>query len=152
MGPKFCQEARIPDGIGFEWRGGCTRSAPLSCSAMRFATVTLLALTLISSASAQWTTQSPVPTSLDVRGIAAPTADRVFITTANGSFDEVGSLFESLDGGASWIAPPEAPTMRTIFADGITSIPATFGHQFSLAAVPVDASTLIDINSVSDLR
>jgi len=47
-------------------------------------------------------------------------------------------VFDS--GGASWIAPPEAPKLRTIFADGITSIPATFSHQFSLAATPVDAT------------
>jgi photosystem II stability/assembly factor-like uncharacterized protein len=62
-----------------------------------------LILVFASSTSAQWNTQSPVPTYLDVRGIAAPTAQRVFIATDDNSFDDGGSLFESADGGSTWI-------------------------------------------------
>ncbi len=58
---------------------------------------------LASSADAQWTNQSPVPTFLDVRGIACPTADRVFIATDDNSFDDGGALFESNDAGLTWV-------------------------------------------------
>ena len=51
------------------------------------------------TSSAQWNTQSPVPTHLDVRGVGAPTAQRVFIATEDNSFDDGGALFESNDGG-----------------------------------------------------
>jgi photosystem II stability/assembly factor-like uncharacterized protein len=51
---------------------------------------------------AQWQTQSPYPTFLDVRGVGAPTADRVFIATEDNSFDNGGALFESTDGGNTW--------------------------------------------------
>lgn len=61
-----------------------------------------LSCLLAAPAAAQWATQSPVPTALDVRGIAAPTAQRVFIATADDPFDTGGSLFESGDGGATW--------------------------------------------------
>ncbi|MBZ0111891.1 MAG: hypothetical protein K8J08_05490, partial [Thermoanaerobaculia bacterium] len=73
--------------------------------------VTTSSLTLLSvfavlvggtSLEAQWTTQSPIPTHLGVRGIAAPANDRVFLATEDDSFDQGGALFESLDGGASW--------------------------------------------------
>jgi photosystem II stability/assembly factor-like uncharacterized protein len=65
---------------------------------------TLVSLTFFSSnVMAQWSTQSPVPTYLDVRGIGAPTAQRVFIATDDDSFDEGGSLFESNDGGSNWV-------------------------------------------------
>lgn len=68
------------------------------------AQVLLSALILISFATiAQWDTQSPLPTYLDVRGIGAPTPDRVFIATDDNSFDNSGALFESNDGGLSWI-------------------------------------------------
>ena len=63
----------------------------------------LLILLLYSTTTAQWNTQSPVPTQLDIRGIGAPTAQRVFIGTDDNSFDDGGSLFESNDGGVSWI-------------------------------------------------
>ena len=56
-----------------------------------------------SSVLAQWNTQSPVPTYLDVRGIGAPSAQRVFIATDDNSFDNSGALFESNDGGATWV-------------------------------------------------
>jgi photosystem II stability/assembly factor-like uncharacterized protein len=52
---------------------------------------------------AQWTTQSPVPTHLQVRGVAAPAPGRVFLATDDDSFDDGGALFESNDGGTSWI-------------------------------------------------
>jgi photosystem II stability/assembly factor-like uncharacterized protein len=53
-------------------------------------------------ASAQWSTESPVPTFLDVRGVGAPAAQRVFIGTSDDSFDNGGALWESTDGGATW--------------------------------------------------
>ncbi|HEY6435699.1 MAG TPA: hypothetical protein VIY47_03850, partial [Ignavibacteriaceae bacterium] len=53
--------------------------------------------------NAQWDTQSPVPTFLDVRGVGAPTAERVFIATEDNSFDNGGALFESNDGGNTWV-------------------------------------------------
>jgi photosystem II stability/assembly factor-like uncharacterized protein len=55
------------------------------------------------NAIAQWNRQSPVPTHLDVRGVGAPTAQRVFIATEDNSFDNGGALFESNDGGSTWI-------------------------------------------------
>ena len=58
---------------------------------------------LISSATAQWNTQSPVPTYLDVRGVGAPTTQHVFIATDDNSFDNNGALFESNDGGTTWV-------------------------------------------------
>lgn len=57
---------------------------------------------LASPAAAQWVTQSPAPTFLDVQGVAAPTTERVFLGTADDSWDEGGALFESGDGGATW--------------------------------------------------
>lgn len=68
--------------------------------AFRTLTVTLL---LAAPAAAQWNTQSPLPTYLDVRGVGAPTASHVFIATDDNSFDNGGSLFESTDGGATWV-------------------------------------------------
>jgi len=56
-----------------------------------------------STVTAQWNTQSPIPTYLDVRGVGAPTTDHVFIATDDNSFDDGGSLFESTDGGATWV-------------------------------------------------
>ena len=47
--------------------------------------------------------RSPVPTHLNVGGIASPTATRVFLATADDSFDDGGALFESADGGATWV-------------------------------------------------
>ncbi len=63
----------------------------------------ILTLLLASQAAAQWNTQSPLPTNLDIRGVGAPTAGRVFIATADNSFDTGGALFESADGGATWV-------------------------------------------------
>ncbi len=54
------------------------------------------------AATAQWVNQAPKPTKLDVRGIAAPTPDRVFLATEDDSFDNGGALWDSEDGGATW--------------------------------------------------
>lgn len=63
----------------------------------------ILVLILINfPAIAQWDTQSPVPTHLDVRGIGAPTVERVFLATSDDPFDSSGALFESMDGGTTW--------------------------------------------------
>ena len=56
-----------------------------------------------SSVNAQWNNQSPIPTFLDVRGVGAPTSDHVFIATDDNSFDNGGALFESNDGGVTWV-------------------------------------------------
>jgi len=65
--------------------------------------ITLVIIFLTSTATAQWNTQSPVPTFLDVRGVGAPTTQRVFIATDDNSFDNGGALFESNDGGTTWV-------------------------------------------------
>ena len=54
-------------------------------------------------AMSQWDTQSPLPVNLDISGIAAPTAQRVFITTSDNPSDNSGALFESNDGGITWV-------------------------------------------------
>ena len=56
-----------------------------------------------SGANAQWSTQSPVPTYLEISGVAASTAQNVFISTMDNPYDSTGALFESNDGGATWI-------------------------------------------------
>jgi len=53
--------------------------------------------------AAQWNTQSPIPTHLDVRGVGAPTSQHIFIATDDNTFDNSGALFESTDGGLTWI-------------------------------------------------
>ena len=65
--------------------------------------VTLLVAAATPPAIAQWSTQSPLPTHLEVRGVAAPAPGRVFLATDDDSFDAGGALFESTDGGATWI-------------------------------------------------
>jgi photosystem II stability/assembly factor-like uncharacterized protein len=65
--------------------------------------LSFLIMLLNSETLSQWERQSPVPTHLDLRGIAAPGTNHVFIATDNNSFDNSGSLFESADGGNSWI-------------------------------------------------
>jgi photosystem II stability/assembly factor-like uncharacterized protein len=64
----------------------------------------LVVILLTTVATAQWSKQSPIPTHLEVRGVAAPTTQRVFISTADNPFDSTGALFESADGGATWIS------------------------------------------------
>jgi len=68
----------------------------------------LALLTLAGPALAQWTSESPVPTFLDVRGVAATGPDHVFLATSDDQFDDGGSLWESTDGGESWI-PRDVP-------------------------------------------
>ena len=67
------------------------------------ALASLLAAASGAPAMAQWSTQSPLPTDLQVRGVAAPAPGRVFLATDDDSFDSSGALFESNDGGASWM-------------------------------------------------
>ncbi len=67
------------------------------------AVASLLAAAPAAPLLAQWTTQSPVPTHLQVRGVAAPAPGRVFLATDDDSLDASGALFESNDGGVSWI-------------------------------------------------
>lgn len=62
-----------------------------------------MGILLTYTGTAQWDTQSPVPTHLDVRGVGAPSTQRVFIATDDNSFDNGGSLFESTDGGTTWV-------------------------------------------------
>ncbi|MEZ5312344.1 MAG: FG-GAP-like repeat-containing protein [Thermoanaerobaculia bacterium] len=54
-------------------------------------------------AFAQWSTQSPLPTFLEIRGVAVPQAGHLLLATDDDSFDDGGALFESTDGGSSWI-------------------------------------------------
>ena len=67
------------------------------------AVLAVLGLLAAGPVAAQWSTESPIPTQLAVRGVAAPAAGRVFLATDDDSFDASGALFESNDGGASWI-------------------------------------------------
>lgn len=62
----------------------------------------LLSLLAAAPVAAQWSTQSPIPTHLAIRGVAAPAPGRVFLATDDDSFDSSGALFESNDGGATW--------------------------------------------------
>jgi len=64
----------------------------------------LLLLAISQTLVAQWSTQSPIPTNLNISGIGAPTSNRIFISTDDNSFDDLGSLYESSDGGENWIA------------------------------------------------
>ncbi len=70
----------------------------------------------ISTINPQWNTQSPLPTHLDVRGIGAPSAQIVFIATDDNSFDDGGALFESNDGGNTWVQ---------------LNVPASLGNPFN---------------------
>ena len=48
-----------------------------------------LILTFITTTNAQWSTQSPIPTNLNISGIGAPTSNRIFISTDDNSFDDI---------------------------------------------------------------
>jgi photosystem II stability/assembly factor-like uncharacterized protein len=100
-------------------------------AALRLLSALVLAVLLTPPASAQWTTESPVPTHLDVRGIAAPSAQRIFVATTDNSFDDGGALWESADGGATWVqrSIPESlgdPLNGIFFLDGQSGW--TFGN------------------------
>ncbi|MEO8196511.1 MAG: FG-GAP-like repeat-containing protein [Thermoanaerobaculia bacterium] len=69
----------------------------------RQATLTLLSLLAAVPVAAQWSTESPLPTHLQVRGVAAPAPGRVFLATDDDSLDNGGALFESNDSGATWV-------------------------------------------------
>ncbi len=60
-------------------------------------------LAITSPALGAWEIQSPRPTHLDVRGVAAPTPGHLFVATDDDFFDSGGSLFESTDGGITWV-------------------------------------------------
>ncbi len=95
-------------------------------------TVNVLILTCIlltSVATAQWSTQSPLPTHLDVRGTAAATSQRVFIATDDNSFDNGGSLFESVDGGLNWVQR-DIPTSLSSPLNGIFFFDSNRGWVF----------------------
>jgi photosystem II stability/assembly factor-like uncharacterized protein len=66
------------------------------------ALASLLVVAPMAPAIAQWSIESPLPTHLQVHGIAAPAPGRIFLATADDSFDESGALFESTDGGSTW--------------------------------------------------
>jgi photosystem II stability/assembly factor-like uncharacterized protein len=87
---------------------------------------------LASDAGAQWTRQSPIPTYLDVRGVAAPTAGRVFVATDDNSFDGGGALFESVNGGSSWVQR-NIPFSLTDPLNGIFFIDGQNGWAFGNA-------------------
>src|SRR5690606_34023874 len=77
---------------------------PSTPTSMRHAYASLVLALLLSASPAtaqEWTTQSPVPTDLDVRGVGVPTPTRVFIATEDDSFDDGGALWESTDGGVT---------------------------------------------------
>ncbi|HEX8297996.1 MAG TPA: PKD domain-containing protein, partial [Rubricoccaceae bacterium] len=83
------------------------------------ALVVALVLAAAPAAQAQWTAEAPSPTSLDIRGVAAPTAQHVFVATEDDSFDAGGALFESQDGGATW-------TQRSVPEDGFSPLNGLF--------------------------
>ena len=66
--------------------------------------MTNLGLVYSNTSNSQWSTQSPIPTNLNISGIGATTPNRIFISTDDNSFDNLGSLYESTDGGNNWIA------------------------------------------------
>lgn len=59
-------------------------------------------ISITSTTTAQWINQSPAPTHLDVRGIAASSSERVFAATDDNFFDSGGALWESTNGGFTW--------------------------------------------------
>jgi len=73
------------------------------CLGLALVVASLLAAAPATPAMAQWSTQSPLPTHLQVRGVAAPAPGRLFLATDDDSYDASGALFESNDGGATWI-------------------------------------------------
>jgi photosystem II stability/assembly factor-like uncharacterized protein len=86
---------------------------------LRYASALLLTTLITAPAAAQWTTRSPVPTDLDVRGVAAPTPTRIFVATEDDSFDDGGALFESTDGGVTW-------TQRDVPTSGFSPLNGIF--------------------------
>ena len=94
------------------------RRARVQPSRRPLAFAALLATLAAMPAAAQWTTESPLPTHLQIHGVAAPAPGRILIATEDDSFDDGGALFESGDGGATW-------TQRAIpanLSDGLNGI------------------------------
>ncbi len=89
-------------------------------------------LLVATAAAAQWDTQSPIPTHLDVRGVGAPSAQRVFIATDDNSFDDAGSLVESPDGGVTWIQRDVPFSLASPF-NGLFFLDASHGWAFGNA-------------------
>lgn len=83
-------------------------------------------------AAAQWDRQSPMPTHLDVRGVGAPTAQRVFVATDDNSFDNGGALFESADGGMAWLQR-DVPLSLNDPLNGIFFLDSQHGWTFGNA-------------------
>lgn len=82
----------------------CPRAPSRRCaSAHRLLLLAAIFTVVASPAIAQWTVESPLPTHLQVRGVASPAPGRIFMATEDNSFDDGGALFESNDGGASWV-------------------------------------------------
>ena len=85
-----------PRGCRFGRAGLFDRARPWLAAA-------IVTLSAAAPAAAQWNTESPSPTYLDVRGVGVFSSQHVFIATADDSFDDGGALWESTDGGASWV-------------------------------------------------
>ena len=83
-------------------------------------------------AAGQWNPQSPVPTFLDVRGVGMPTASHVLIATDDDSFDNGGALWESTDGGATWVQR-DVPTSLADPLNGMFFLDALHGWTFGNA-------------------
>lgn len=94
---------RTRSGRGFDPRGRIQGLSPWLATALLLISVTFVTVAFAVPAVAQWTTQSPNPTFLDVRGVGAPSPEHVFIATSDDSFDDGGALWESTDGGGSWL-------------------------------------------------
>ncbi|GMU65963.1 MAG: hypothetical protein AMXMBFR36_22370 [Acidobacteriota bacterium] len=77
-------------------------AVPRSSRGPRVRRMLLASLLAAAPALAQWTTESPRPTFLEVHGIAATSSQHLFLATDDDSFDDGGALFESTDGGATW--------------------------------------------------
>jgi photosystem II stability/assembly factor-like uncharacterized protein len=86
----------------------------------------LLIATALAPANAQWSSESPRPTSLQINGLAAPAPGRLFLATDDDSFDQGGALFESNDGGASWIQR-DVPTDLGTALNGIFFLDGQYG-------------------------
>ena len=89
----------------------------------------LLFLIVSQNIFAQWSTQSPVPTNLSITGIAAPSSNRIFISTDDNSFDNLGALYESTDGGNNWI-PRNIPVSLLSPLYGIFFLDSQFGWVY----------------------
>ena len=94
-----------------------------------FVSSCLLILTFITTTNAQWSTQSPVPTNLNISGIGAVSSNRIFISTDDNSFDNIGSLFESTDAGNSW-TPREIPISLSSPFYGLFFLDDQYGWLF----------------------